>query len=205
MVAGGSKDTGFIRSSRDTAPTNVSAVEVFNLFTKQWVSAPPLPMGCGWPTPTVVGDTLYLLKGTVNVVCISLSALVSLASTTPLAPPPTWEVVEMVSLPYSTIARMYPLHIPDAWGVPRELHLSSSTFICLRNRLLVVGGRNEDKKPISAICLYNPRTQQKTKIGDLPALLCECACAVLPSGKLMVLGGVGECGYSRDVFIAKVE
>ncbi len=196
VVAGGSSAQG----------TYLKTVQVYNASTKQWFSTSQLPgMDCRQLTPALVNDTLYLLSRTSgNTFSISLSALVAQATSTPPAPPPSWEVVEMDSLSLSTMARICPPALPSTW--PASAELSSSTFVCLHDRLLAVGGKDENGRPSSAIFLYNPKTGQKTKIGDLPALLYECVCTVLPSGELMVAGGYSENGRaSCDVFIGTVE
>ncbi len=175
VVAGGIG--GSIRNG-----SRLTTVELLNSSTKRWSSVSPLPIGCSWLTPAVVGDTLYLLGGFTGpsspnkqMFSISLPALVSHAVSTL---PPTWEVT--------------------------DTELTWSTAVSLHDSLLAVGGEDDQGRYSSAISLYNPQTRQWTKVGDVPAALSSCSCTVLPSGELIVLGG-WDCGRcSTKLYIATV-
>ncbi len=149
--------------------SSLKTVEILNSSTKQWSTASPLPIGCDWLTPALVGDTLYLLGGRSDsspnkqMFSIFLPALVSHATSTSRAPPPAWEVT--------------------------DTDFSYSTAVSLHNSPLAVGGVDDQKRCSSAIRLYNPQTRQWTKVGDVPAALSHCSCTVLSSGELLVLGG----------------
>ncbi len=168
--------------------SRLTTVEVLNSSTKRWSTASPLPIGCSWLTPAVVGDTLYLLGGLTGLslsysfnkqmFSISLPALVSHAVSTPRAPPPSWEAT--------------------------DTELTLSTAVSLYDSLLAVGGKDDQKRRSSTISLYNPQTRQWTKVGDVPAALSECSCTVLPSGELIVLGGREEGRSSTKLYIATV-
>ncbi len=147
--------------------------EILNTSTKQWYTAAPLPVGCSDLTPALVGDTLYLLGGwsghsspNKRLFSTSLPALVSHATSTPPALPPTWEVT--------------------------DVELTHSTAVSLHNSLLAVGGEDDRNGHSSAIRLYNHQTKRWTEVGYVPAVLCQCSCAVLSSGELVVLGGVDD-------------
>ncbi len=132
VVAGGSSARG----------TYLKTVQVYNASTNQWFITSQLPgMDCRQLTPALDNDTLYLVDRTSgNTFSISLSALVAQATSNPPAPPPSWEVLEMDSLSLSTMARICPPALPSTW--PSSAELSSSTFVCLHNRLLAVGGKD---------------------------------------------------------------
>ncbi len=70
----------------------------------------------------------------------------------------------------------------------------------LHNSLLAVGGEDDRNGHSSAIRLYNYQTKRWTKVGDVPAALFQCSCAVLSSGELVVLGGQGEGHHSNEVY-----
>ncbi len=145
----------------------LTTVEILNTSTKRWYAAAPLPVRCSSLTPALVGDTLYLLNSpNKQLFSTSLPTLVSHATSTPRAPPPTWEVA--------------------------DTELILSTAVSLYNFLLAVGGMDDRDRCSSAIRLYNPQTKRWTKVGDVPAALSACSCAVLSSGELVVLGGRGE-------------
>ncbi len=152
----------------------LTTVEILNTSTKLWCTAAPLPLGCSGLTPALVGDTLYLLGGVSGspnkqLFSTSLPALVSHATSTPPAPPPTREV--------------------------SDAELTHSTAVSLHNSLVAVGGEDDRNRYSSAIHLYNPQTKRWTKVGAGPAALSLCSCAVLSSGELVVLGGL--CGDRR--------
>ncbi len=160
----------------------LTTVNILNTSTKRWYAAAPLPVGCSDPTPALVGDTLYLIGGfsgrsspNKQLFSTSIPALVLHATSTPRAPPPTWEVT--------------------------DAELIHSTAVSLHNYLLSVGGKDDRGRCSSAIHLYNPQTKRWTKVGDVPSALSQCTCAVLSSGELMVLTGLGEDGrFSNKVY-----
>ena len=41
----------------------------------------------------------------------------------------------------------------------------------------------------TSISIYQPESEQWTKVGDLPNARQYCSCVVLPSGELLVAGG----------------
>ncbi len=157
--------------------------------TNQWYYALQTPFKCYHLT--LVGDTLYAIGGLISfdstpqqVVSISVSALVAHATNVPRPSRPTWKVI----------------------GI--ELHLSAT--VSLNNSLLAVGGKDDRDRCSSAIRLYNPQTKKWTKLGDVPAALYKCSCAVLPSGELVVLGGGGEFEDSKhrrssSLYIARID
>ncbi len=157
----------------------LTTVEILDTSAKQWYTAAPLPVRCFGFTLAVVGDTIYFLGGSASLFSTSLPVLVSHAILTPQAPPPTWEVTNA------------------------ELELS--TAVSLHNSLLAVGGRDDRGRYSSTVRLYNPCTNGWTKVGDVPAALSQCSCAVLSSGELVVLGGSWGGGYkwSSKVYIAQ--
>ncbi len=165
----------------------LTTVEILNTSTKRWYAAARLPVGCYDLTPALVGDTFYLLGGfsgstsaNKQLFSTSLPALVSHATSTPPAPPPTWEVA--------------------------DAELKFSTAVSLHNSLLAVGGKDDRDRRSSAVRLYNPQTKRWTKVGDVPAALSQCSCAVLSSGELVVLGGWGEDGsVSNKVYFGTTD
>ncbi len=160
-------------------------VNILNSSNKQWLTASPLPVGCHGLTPATVGDTLYLLGGwsgyspNLKMFSISLPALLSCATSTTQAKSPSWEVT--------------------------DTELKHSTAVSLHNSLVTVGGEDDDYVHSSGISLYNPQTRQWARVGKMPVAQSQCACTILPSGELMVIGGTGEeHRRSNQVYIATV-
>ncbi len=169
----------------DQSGSDLNTVNILNSSTKQWVTAAPLPTVCYQLCPALVGDTLYLLGGlsgnatlSKHMFSTSISALISHATSSSRAPPPNWDVTDII--------------------------LTRSTAVSLNNSLLAVGGVDDRNKDSSAIYHYNPLTKRWTKVGDVPAALSLCACTALPSGELMVLGGWHKGRYFNKVHIANI-
>ena len=176
-----------VAGGADSRNDDCTVVEILDTVTKQWHTATPLPVGCKQLTSAVVDDTLYLLGGfsggpNKRVFGISLPTLISHATTKwkLLSRPPTWEM------------------LPDA-------PLNLSTAVSVNNSLLAVGGKDDSNKRCSAIHLYNSQTKAWLKVGDLPDTRSMCTCTALPSGELLVLGGIDDKSKkSNKVYVATV-
>ena len=85
------------------------------------------------------------------------------------------------------------LSIPD---VPNYLSTPASLGACL----LMVGGKSVtpsyfDKSDIvSSIHAYCPSSSSWVLVGELPQPCCDCVTATLPTGELLVVGGVTSEG-----------
>jgi len=144
---------------------DLDAVELLNTDTRQWLSAAPLPVKCSLLTSAVVHNELFLIGGTLN------------------------EQALAVSLPDITQSDSN-----MTWRTLPALPLEASSAIALRGSLLAVGGRKSNVYS-TAIHVYQPSTNDWNKVGDLPAERSSCSCALLPSGYLMVAGGVNSSGH----------
>ena len=65
----------------------------------------------------------------------------------------------------------------------------SSTCAAVNGELLAVGGRDKDRKPLSAIHKYNPTTNSWDLISNMPTARYDCLVAVLPTNKILIVGG----------------
>ena len=93
---------------------------------------------------------------------------------------------------------------PALWCRLPDTPLSCSTAISLRGYLLVVGG-SHDNCTRTDIHLYQPESEQWTKVGDLPNAREYCSCVVLPSCELLVAGGrESSVRWSTRVDVASV-
>lgn len=174
----------------------LNEVNVLNTSTKHWSTVAPLPIGADSLTPAVIGDTLYLLGGfgerqvaNTRMFSVTLSALVA-------------------SVVFPTLEQ----HSSALW-TSEDLRsfasamslLRSSSAVSIRNSLLALGGQEGGRQLASDVQLYNPLTRQWRKVGEVPAVLMKCACVVLPSGELMVVGGYSDSSTrSNKVYIATV-
>ena len=69
---------------------------------------------------------------------------------------------------------------------------------------LAVGGRDRDKKALTAIHLYQPDTGEWVKVGDLPTPRFSCACVMITDRKILVAGGESVKGIkTMDIALLK--
>ena len=144
----------------------LAAVDLLNTDTRQWLSTTPLPVKCGHVTTAIVQDELYLVGGSLTTtLVVSLPDLVSTDSA-------------------NTAKSWRTLHAP-----PRK----RSAAITLHGALLAVGGCHGNDSS-TAIHAYQPATNNWKQVGKLPTARSVCACTLLPSGELLVAGGVDSNG-----------
>ena len=153
----------------DASHTVLATVELFNTSTNQWLAASSLPTPCRWLTSAIVDNYGYLVMNSKEVFRVSLPDIVS-------------QTVDQ-----STSKS------PALWCRLPDTLLSWSTAISLRGYLLAVGG-SHDNHTRTDIYLYQPESEQWTKVGDLPNVRHYCSCVVLPSGELLVAGGSESSG-----------
>ncbi len=161
IVAGGSDDKGHA----------VSSVEVLDVASRRWYIAQSLPNPRPGLKSTLIGNTLYLMGGfdhtrgaTKTVHHVDLSELIAKALSN-LDTPTLWQTLQ---------------EVPLVWSAPLSIGRS----------LLAVGGRDDRANPSLSIHLYQPDTRRWVKVGDLPTARDNCTCSVLPSGEVIVAGGL---------------
>ena len=147
-------------------------VNILNTVSNQWIPAQPLPStDLVLIVDTVlVQDTIYLVaKYSQTVLQAHMPTLISGAKSG------VWE-----TLSNTPFYRSSPVNID--------------------NTLFTMGGSDISRggNPKSSIQMYDPTTNQWTRVGDLPETMKDCLCTVL-SGVLFVLGGYN----TRFVYISK--
>ena len=154
----------------DARWTVLATVELFNTSTNQWLATSSLPTPFSYLTSAIVDDYGYLVMNSKKVFRVSLPDIVS------------------QTVNQSTSKS------PALWCCLPDTPLSCSTAISLRGYLLVVGGHHDNLTRSTDIHLYQPESEQWTKVGDLPNARSYCSCVVLPSGELLVAGGSESSG-----------
>ena len=142
----------------------------------QWLSATGLPVSCYLMSAAITHGTLYLLGGTLGKQVLSVSLSALTQSDKPSA---VWRT------------------LPDA-------PLENSTAIAVHGSLLAVGG-SHDRQRSSAIHVYDQEKNAWNKVGDLPTEREDCACCLLPSGEILVAGGVDRNGWTIRMDAAAVK
>ena len=149
----------------------LSSVEVMNTNSKQWYAGPPTPIPWSYMKTATVGDECYFMGGydddtgciTNTVYSVSLSALTT-------------------GLNSST-------RDGQIWKEISGLQTTCSTPLSISGSLLAVGGKDKDRKAVTAIHLYQPDTGEWVKVGDLPTPRYDCTCAMITDRELLVAGG----------------
>ena len=160
-----------------------SEVEVLDSSSGRWYSAQPVPVGGHWMSSVVVGDCWYLSSfgcwkdGKKHIFWAHLPTLTSSATSADTTTEHIWH-----ELPTPPVER--------------------PTLLALQGHLLLVGGSGR----VQEIHRYDQETRQWRVCGQLPVGMRVPCCAVLPSGDLMVAGGVtGDTKtLSKRMWIAKI-
>ena len=158
--------------------TDLASVEILDTSVHhcQWLSATPLPVSCRRISAAITHGTLYLLGGTLGKHLLSVS-LSALTQTD--KPPVQWRT------------------LPDA-------PLEGSTAIAVHGSLLAVGGSHSGQRS-SAIHVYDQEKNAWNKMDDLPTERQDCACCLLPSGEILVAGGLERKDWTSRMDAAAVK
>ena len=91
------------------------------------------------------------------------------------------------------------------WHKITNLLVKASSSVALNEQLLAVGGYNSEEKDSNNIYSYNTETNSWGVISHMPTPRCWCLVAVLPSHKLMVVGGETDNVDTDKVEIAELQ
>ena len=155
--------------------TNLATVEILDTSVShwQWLSATGLPVSCSLMSAAITHGALYLLGGSLGKQVLSVSLSALIQNDKP----------------------------PAQWRTLPNAPLEHSTAIAVHGSLLAVGGSHGGQSS-SAIHVYDQEKNVWNKVGDLPTEREDCACCLLPSGEILVAGGVdrnGNCTIRMDV------
>ena len=174
--------------------SKVATTEVLNTVTLQWSTAVDLPQPMfGGSLVQVSDDRLYML-GTFDkdnspiklVYTCSLNALLQLCN------PQSFGVHPARSLSPSQV-----------WRSVTDIPAIDSSYVSLLGRLLAIGGKDSDNKPITAIYMYDPSTNSWEVISNMAIPRRNFYAAVLPDNQLIVVGGcIGDYTITDSVEIA---
>ena len=99
-----------------------------------------------------------------------------------------------------TVLRAHvPTLISGVWEILPNAPYYNSSPVTIGNTLLTVGGSNKAQggKPTTSIQMYNPTTNQWTRVGDLPQPV-EDPCCIIMNSELFEL----NYGYRSPVFVS---
>ena len=93
-------------------------------------------------------------------------------------------IAEAISQPFTCS----PLPQID-WISLSETPYERSAALALNGALLAIGGKEEGSTTLT-VCLYRPKSNSWIKIEGMPIREREqCACTILPCGKVFIIGG----------------
>ena len=161
------------------AISKIATIEVLNTATLQWSTAVdlPQPMFCG-SLLQVGDDCIYLLgaygKGTIPIKSAYTCSLIALLQSCNLQSltNPAWSPVPS-----------------EVWRSVTDTPTVDSSYVSLHGRLLAIGGRHSDSKPITAVHMYEPSTNSWEVVSHMATPRSKCYTAVLPDNQLIVVGG----------------
>ena len=166
----------------------MDTVEVLDSSSGRWYSAQPLPVGGHTMSSVVVGDRWYVS---------------SFGFWKDYKPHIFWAHLPTLISSATSAAHA---NAASIWQELPTPPVDSSTLLALQGHLLLVGG---------GVCVqklhhYDPEARQWRECGQLPVGMSGPSCAVLPSGELMVAGGmvggmVEGIGYSYQMRLGKIE
>ena len=173
-----------VAGGTDENNQKLKTVEVMNVKTGRWHTAPDLPEPLSASSLTLCGDLLYLLGGFNNYGKSYINYSVYSCS--------------LSSLPLSIGSKSLQEHLStqsskdSPWNRVADLPVSLSTAVSLHGQLLAIGGVDSEDKPSAAVRMYQPTTNSWEIISHMKTPRAFCLSAVLPDNQLMVMGGTTD-------------
>ena len=164
-------------------------VEVLNIETRQWHTAPDLPEPVSEPSLALCGDLVYLLGG-FNERYAGINSVYSCSLSSLLSPPGS----------KSLGGRLMSTRAPTRFWTSmwNRVPLTGSTTVSLHGRLLAIGGMDSQYMRSTAVHMYQPTTNSWELISHMTTPRYLCLAAVLPDNQLMVVGGYTAGGKGCD-------
>ena len=191
-----------VAGGRTEGQSVLCTVEVMDVDTYQWSVAADLPLPLHLALITVCGDRLYLSGGrdenrhpSRSVFTCSLSAFLQTCK-----PMPAGNPCIAGERPSSTDQ-------PGLWNRIADLPVTESTCVSIGDKLFAVGGMDSDGKPTATILLHDQDANAWEIVSEMSTARSWCFAAVLPEGKLLVVGGCTRSGifYKSLAVTDKVE
>ena len=177
-----------VAGGRDRNMSTLQTVEVLNTGTLQWSTAADLPQPLTFAPATVCGDHVHIL-GEFNMYTCSKSIFTS------------------ISGQKSFLTKLWNRYA-GIWKKVAAPPVLETTCISIHGRLLAIGGKDSDKKPTTAVHMYNPAADSWEITSHMLTPRWNCIATVLPNNKLMVIGGstVGFAAIATDsIEVATIE
>ncbi len=161
----------------------LTTVQVYS--GKQWALAQPLPVAASAIKYAILNDTLYLIGGDYQgkkVLSTSLPALLG--------------SVHQLKTPQESI--------PTVWNTLTDAPLECSSIAVLRSELVAIGGGDYSSQSPS-LHMFSRRTHRWEEMkATLPQPLYSTCSITLPTGELMVIGGLRMFWPSEQMYTVSV-
>ena len=139
--------------------SEVNSVEVYNGY--EWTETQCLPKPCYKMKSTILNGLWYLMGGETQGTVVY----------------------------YASLNALVGISQSSGWKRLKDVPHECSSPVVFQNRLMVIGGGTGTTSAYSSIYSYSAYTQSWIHEGDIPTKL-NCTCtAILPTGKLTVIGG----------------
>ena len=146
-----------------------TTVEVLGIQNKQWSKVSSLPTRSTLPSASTCGEYIYLHD---------IRAL----------PNSEYSVIRcsLLSLAFSTPKQVL-------WEKVASLPVQRSTLVTVKGHLLAVGGRTTKGESVKEVLRYDPAADLWQVVSQMKIARFQCAAALLPDNKLVVVGGAEMC------------
>ena len=172
----------------------LATIEVLNTETRQWSTAVDLPQQMfGGSLLQISNDTLCMVGAYGRYPC-SIPSMYSCSLST------FFQSCTPLSLGSANLTGSHS-PLSSVWRKGCGLPAVDSAYVSLDGRLLAVGGKNSDDRPVKAVHWYNPSSNSWEIISQMATPRCECYAAVLPNNKLVIVGGYTGKGKTETVEI----
>ena len=193
LVVAGGLSSGHIVSD------GLRAVEILDLDSLQWSSASSSPKAVQYPHMSLCGEHLYLLDSEDNTI-FSCSVKELLKSCKPASSNSNDSSSVWKKLFHS---RTNSSDSGSVWTKLADTPVPySASLTTLRGQVLAIGGSDKSwapsGTPTGAIHRYDRSTKSWSVFGEMPTPRCSVLVAVLPSHKLITVGGL-QGGWACSV------
>ena len=166
------------------------AVEVMNTATHQWSIAAYLPEPIYAASSAICGDCIYILGGMDR----------SHRSSNSVYTCSQRALIQSCHRSGSLKASLKRVSLVNVWNRLADIPVTGATCVSLRDQLIAVGGReSEHSIPTAAIHVFNPAINSWEVISHMSSGRNLCSAAVLPDGRLMVVGGIRSVEFGTLV------
>ncbi len=150
----------------------------------QWALAQPLPVAASYIKYAILNDTLFLIGGYKQGKKVFSTSLPALLGS-----------VHQLKTPQEST--------PTVWNTLTHAPQEHSSIAILRSELVAIGGRF--LTPSTSLHLYSRRTHRWEEMeATLPQPLAGTCSITLPTGELMIIGGVTGFHRSEQVYTVSV-